>query len=80
MAVALFVFGLVVDGSFYVRTNQSPQTEVPNALRRMGEQLRENVRDDDVLATDMAGILPYYARVRTIDTFGLCDRYIAKHG
>jgi hypothetical protein len=42
--------------------------------------LRAQARDDDLLATDIGGRVPYYSRMRTLETFGLCDPYIAVHG
>jgi hypothetical protein len=49
-------------------------------LVELGQGLDALRRDDDVLATDIAGIIPYYARMRTVDMFGLCDRHIATKG
>jgi hypothetical protein len=37
-------------------------------------------RPDDVVASEMAGILPYYWGAPTLDLFGLCDTYVAEHG
>jgi len=46
----------------------------------LGKKLASVRRDDDLMATDMAGIVPYYSGMRTIDMNGLCDREIALHG
>jgi arabinofuranosyltransferase len=46
----------------------------------MGRALASVRRDTDVLATDMAGVIPYYSGIRTIDMLGLCDRYLATRG
>jgi arabinofuranosyltransferase len=46
----------------------------------LGRTLRPLSREDDLLATDMGGIVPYFSGMRTIDMNGLCDRTIALHG
>jgi hypothetical protein len=46
----------------------------------LAKKLATVARDDDLLATDMAGVVPYYSGMRTIDMNGLCDRDIALHG
>jgi hypothetical protein len=46
----------------------------------LGRKLAAVRRPDDLLATDIAGIIPLYARMPTIDMLGLCDRHIAHHG
>jgi hypothetical protein len=45
-----------------------------------GMQLAKIRRDDDLLATDVAGRVPYESNMRTLDLFGLCDKTIAKLG
>jgi hypothetical protein len=49
-------------------------------VRRMGEQLALLARKDDLLATELAGILPFYWQARTLDMAGLCDVHIAANG
>ena len=49
-------------------------------VRRMGERLAPLARKDDLLATELAGILPFYWQARTLDMAGLCDAHIAAHG
>jgi len=46
----------------------------------LGKTLAQSRRDDDLLATDMAGVVPFYSGMRALDMNGLCDRYIALHG
>ncbi|HKO50812.1 MAG TPA: hypothetical protein VJV79_23995 [Polyangiaceae bacterium] len=49
-------------------------------LRAMGERLAPLAREDELVATEYAGILPYYWRAPTLDMLGLCDPHIARHG
>ena len=44
----------------------------------IGEWIRENIPEDAVLAIHSAGSLPYAARLRTIDMWGLSDPTIAR--
>ncbi len=46
----------------------------------LAKELGTVARPDDVMATDMAGVVPFYSGMRTIDMNGLCDREIALHG
>lgn len=52
----------------------------PIKIREVGRRLANVTRPDDVLASELAGLLPYYWGVRTIDMFGLCDAHIARYG
>ena len=45
---------------------------------RIGEWMRANLPADSVLATNTAGTIPYFSRLRVIDMMGLNDRAIAK--
>jgi len=49
-------------------------------MREMGKRLAPLARRDDLVATETAGILPYYWGTRTLDMLGLCDRHIARSG
>ena len=49
-------------------------------VRRMGERLAPLARKDDLLATELAGILPFYWQTKTLDMAGLCDAHIAANG
>jgi hypothetical protein len=49
-------------------------------LRAMGKHLAPFARDDDLVATEIAGILPYYWGAQTLDMLGLCDEHIARAG
>jgi len=46
----------------------------------LGRKLHAINQDGDLMATDIAGIIPFYAKMPTVDMFGLCDRHIAHHG
>ena len=46
----------------------------------LGRRLATVARPDDLLATDMAGIIPYYSGLPTLDMNGLTDRHIATEG
>jgi arabinofuranosyltransferase len=62
---------LDVKSVVYVRLQQ---------MRFMGELMTPLARSGDVMATEYAGVLPYYWRVRVLDMRGLCDPVIARHG
>lgn len=48
------------------------------ARRTVGRFLSENLPPDTVLAIHSAGVIPYYARLTTIDMWGLTNRTIAR--
>ena len=79
-ALSLFLVGYTTDRLYFERNYRFPHTQVTDYMKWLGGKMNAVARDDDVLATDMAGIIPYYAGVRVIDTFGLCDAHIAHHG
>lgn len=43
----------------------------------MGRWIARHARPEDWMAVGAAGAMPYYAGVRNIDTFGLCDAWVA---
>ncbi len=43
----------------------------------VGKWLREHAPADTVIATNTAGTIPYYSKLKTIDMLGLNDRHIA---
>jgi arabinofuranosyltransferase len=49
-------------------------------VREMGRRLAPLTREDDLVATEEVGILPYYWGARTLDMLGLCDKHIARAG
>lgn len=49
-------------------------------VREMGKRLAPFARPDDLVATEIAGILPYYWGTPTLDMLGLCDAHIARSG
>jgi hypothetical protein len=77
---AALVFGPAAWGGFYEHAYQFPFERTARYLRELGTSLRGEARDGDLLATDIGGRVPYYSRLPTIETFGLCDAYIAAHG
>jgi len=76
----LAIFGLLCwhDGQ-PLDKEQVGAVELADA-RHLGEELSRLRRPDDVVASEMAGILPYYWGAPTLDLFGLCDSYVAEHG
>jgi hypothetical protein len=48
------------------------------ARRTVGRFLSENLPPNTVLAIHSAGVIPYYARLTTIDMWGLTNRTIAR--
>lgn len=49
-------------------------------MREIGRRLATVARPSDLLASELAGVLPYYWGVATLDMYGLCDEHIARHG
>jgi arabinofuranosyltransferase len=45
---------------------------------RAGEWLADHAKNDEIIAVDAAGIIPFKTNLVTIDMYGLNDRYIAK--
>jgi hypothetical protein len=46
--------------------------------RETGLRLKEVLPPDTIIATSLAGTIPYYSGLTTIDEFGLNDRFIAR--
>lgn len=46
----------------------------------MGRWLRAHASEGDSLAVGAAGAMPYYSGLPNLDTFGLCDSFVAHHG
>jgi hypothetical protein len=80
LALGLAATTYAVNSGFYERQLPIPGNPVAQHMRRIGEALREVAVPSDLLATDMAGRVPYYSGMRTLDVFGLCDGHIARHG
>ena len=51
--------------------------EISDVGERIGKWLRACAPPDAVLATNIAGAVPFYSRLQTIDMLGLNDRHIA---
>ncbi len=45
-----------------------------------GRWLKAHSEPRDLLAVGAAGAMPFYSGLSNIDTFGLCDAYVARHG
>ncbi len=80
----LLVAGVVMGTlSPTVNVRRDPYTEVVKEremvrnLAEIGRWLKNNAGPDAVIATNVAGALPYYAGLRTIDMLGLNDLHIA---
>ena len=78
MAMATFAYG--IDRSFYIREAMSKPNQVANYMLDLGRALAATQKGNEVLATDMAGRVPYTSRLYTVDMFGLCDTHIARYG
>ncbi|MGE5784320.1 MAG: hypothetical protein ACM3ZE_07005 [Myxococcales bacterium] len=49
-------------------------------VREIGERLATLVLEHDLVASELAGVLPYYWQAPTVDMFGICDAHIARTG
>jgi hypothetical protein len=67
-------------GVLYEHAYRYPNDRTVDWMKGLGGTLRDGLREDDLLATDMGGRVPYYSHARTIEMFGLCDATIAAHG
>ena len=78
------VFTLVLFSLCIVSAHHPLKVEVSSVLypqvKEIGQRLSELKRPGDVVASDTGGILPYYWGIEVIDTVGLCDSYLARHG
>jgi hypothetical protein len=45
----------------------------------LGRWIALQAHSDDWMAVGAAGAMPYYAGIRNLDTFGLCDAWVAHH-
>ncbi len=59
------------------RTFAAWREEVLPVHTEAGQWLGTHLARGSWLATGNAGVIPYFSRLRTIDMYGLCDRYIA---
>lgn len=78
LTIAVFAYGL--DRAFYVRRFMTEPNPVAQYMIELGQALSETKGASELLATDMAGRVPYFSKLRTLDMFGLCDTHIARHG
>jgi hypothetical protein len=80
LLAASVAFSYGVKCAFYERTFATGPNPAATYMIDLGKALRAASDSSEVLATDMAGRVPYFSRLRTVDMFGLCDKYIAHHG
>jgi len=77
----LLTLGTLVLGALgvehYVYAGAAPK---PDGRREVGLVLSEYRRKSFTIATSESGLLPYYSRWRSVDTWGLNDRWIAQNG
>jgi hypothetical protein len=77
--VAAGVVAIAIHLGAIVGNNQLTQSgEISDVGERIGKWLRVCAPPDAVLATNIAGAVPFYSRLQTIDTLGLNDRHIAR--
>jgi arabinofuranosyltransferase len=80
LVVTLAVVAWSARNLYYLHEPEKYVYERHLALIEMGKKLNTVREKDDILATDIAGRVAFYSKMRTIDLMGLCDRYIAHHG
>jgi hypothetical protein len=56
------------------------RNEFMSLLANLGTGLQPLLREQDIVATELAGVVPYKIKAKSIDMLGLCDRHIASHG
>ena len=72
-AVAIAIHG----GALLANNQLIHSGEISDVGERIGKWLRICAPPDAVLATNIAGAVPFYSRLQTIDMLGLNDRHIA---
>ena len=76
-SLAVVVYNLhEIKGDYYIN-HKIRIDQVAARGREVGIWLRLNSRSDAVLATNTAGSIPYFSRLKTIDMLGLNDVHIA---
>lgn len=53
-------------------------TGIPYSWKAVGLWMHDHVKPTDILATDAAGAIPYYSKLRTIDMLGKANRHIGE--
>jgi arabinofuranosyltransferase len=77
VAIAITVFAATAKSAW---TTEAFAPKFATYRAAMGKTLASLRRDDDLMVTDTAGMIPFYSKIRTVDLIGLCDAYIAEHG
>ncbi len=80
VVVVVVVYGVSLQAPRNLWEWRTPDPLNLEPTNTLGHQLRELALEDDVVATDIAGRVPYFSGLVTIDTYGLCDREIALKG
>ncbi len=75
LILSLNVYQMYTNRETYQHIRQGDYVQKKGAL--VGKWLRERAPADTVIATNTAGTIPYYSRLKTIDMLGLNDRHIA---
>ena len=70
----------VLDERYHMETLEEMHTCCALPGISYGQRLKEVLPADTVIATTMAGAIPYYSELFTIDQLGLTDREVALHG
>ncbi len=86
-AIANLLVATVLGGSLILSTFWSEPSITFGDLRYYSEYLHstadwlnENADSDDVVAVTIAGVIPYFTGLATIDMLGLSDAHIARNG
>jgi len=74
------IFGILMFTMFYSNRVFYRDAHVHDGLKDVGLILSKYRDKNYWLATTEAGLVPFYSRWHTIDTWGLNDRWIAHHG
>lgn len=75
--VVFLIFSLKL---YYHRKPEKNDYKRHLAIIEMGKKMGAARAKDDILATDIAGRVAFYSKMKTIDMMGLCDKHIAHHG
>jgi arabinofuranosyltransferase len=77
---AIAIFTYCADHFYYERNLTHQRNATAEYMCDLGRALARTSNETELLATDMAGRVPYFSKIRTLDVFGLNDAHIARHG
>ena len=80
VSVAIGLFAYSLDHFWYERTLSRARSATTEYMCYLGKALALTRSPAELLATDMAGRVPYFSQLRTLDVFGLNDAHIARFG